>query len=85
VGADATSICSETFFLVRNANVCPLPPDQTFSNIGFSTLTLRKWCPCQLWFAGMVMVNGMCPPTQYITPLLIKRNDNAAGKKQLLL
>jgi len=24
-------------FLVGNANVCPLPPDQTFSNIGFST------------------------------------------------
>jgi hypothetical protein len=37
VGADATSICSDTFFLVDNANVCPLAPDQTFSNIGFST------------------------------------------------
>ena len=38
VGTDATSISSDTFFLVGNANVCPLPPDQTFSNIGFSTL-----------------------------------------------
>jgi hypothetical protein len=23
--------------LVGNANICPLPPDRTFSNIGFST------------------------------------------------
>jgi len=36
-GADATSICSDTFFLVGNANVCPLAPDRTFSNIAFST------------------------------------------------
>ena len=35
VGTDATSICSDIFFLVDNANVCPLVPDQTFSNIGF--------------------------------------------------
>jgi hypothetical protein len=46
VGADATSICSDTFFLVGNTNVCPLPPDQTFFNIGFSTDTP----------AGMVVV-----------------------------
>jgi len=26
--------------LVGNANVCPLPPDRTFSNIGFSTIGL---------------------------------------------
>jgi len=38
VGADATSISSDTFFLAGNANVCPLPPDRTFSNIGFSTV-----------------------------------------------
>ena len=38
MGADATSIFSDTFFLVGNANVCPLPPDRTFSNIGFSTV-----------------------------------------------
>jgi len=42
MGADATSICSDIFFLVGNANVCPLSPDQTFSNIGFSTLVLAK-------------------------------------------
>ena len=40
VGADATSICSDTFFLVGDANVCPLAPDRTFSNIGFSTRSL---------------------------------------------
>ena len=37
VGVDATSICLDTIFLAGNANVCPLAPDQIFSNIGFST------------------------------------------------
>jgi len=42
VGADTTSICSDTFFLVGNANLCPLPPDRTFSNIGFSTTATQR-------------------------------------------
>ena len=36
VVADVTSICSDIFFLVGNANVCPLGPDRNLSNIGFS-------------------------------------------------
>jgi hypothetical protein len=54
VGAGATSICSDTFFLAGNANACPLAPDRTFSNIGFSTPHHHYPSTLLIWITAIV-------------------------------